>query len=564
MERQIEKNTKKFVSIKWLILTITTVPLLVACIGITFFAGFTLKKGIQNEVITGLRNAATGALLALDNVSMDSFRMVGSDLYKGDYNVSQNMAVIDYYATSNHVEITFFYGDTRRTTTIKDSRGNRIVGTKADSEVVSKVLTQGQEYTSDHVIVEGKQYYGFYMPINDMATGKVVGMVFAGKESSEIASYIWARINFIIFFSALLYVICVVLVTVVTRKRFIAPISKLSEVAGKLSKGDINQKIERETNDEFGNLTDDFADMMTNIGRQAHIAEKVAEGNLTVSYKPAGKQDVMGNAIRKMVHDNNASLLAIRDASVRMSSSANEVAGASNELAQGATQQASAIEEISASINEIANGAKVNAGEANRANGLAQNTKEDAVRSNEQMKHMIGAMRDINEASENISKIINAINDIASQTNILALNASVEAARAGVHGKGFAVVAEEVRKLAGKAAEAAKSSSDMILDSIKKTEIGSKLATETAEALDGIVNSVENIASIIGSIAEASDSQAASVEQVNVGITQIADVVQTTSAASEECAASSAELSNLAQQLQEEVHKYKLKEKEAW
>lgn len=558
MEKQIKNKSKRRFGVRWIVLSITALPLLVTCFIITFFAGLTMEKGMQNEVFTTLRSAATGALLSLDYASMDAFHVVGEDLYKGDYNVSQNMAAIDNYAESNGVEITFFYGDTRRATTILTENGQREIGTKADSAVISTVLSKGEVYSTTNITINKQSYYGYYMPVSDFATGEVIGMVFAGQPTEEVDSYIRTRINFIIIVAVAIFILCMVAATFVTKRRFLAPIKKLQEVARLLAEGDINQEIKRETDDEFGDLTQDFANMIENIGNQAHIAEKVAEGDLTVTCRPASDRDVMGKAIKKMVNDNNRNLTVIRDAAARMASGANEVASASNSLAQGTTEQASAIEEITASIEEIANGAKINADDANKANELVQNTKQGAIRGNEQMKQMINAMEAINESSENISKIMKVIDDIAFQTNILALNASVEAARAGIHGKGFAVVADEVRNLASKSAEAAKDSAEMIEDSIKKVEVGSKLAVETEAALEQILASVENIADIVSHIASASTNQASSVGQVNAGITQIADVVQTNSATSEQCAAASAELSSLAGQLQHAVSKYKL------
>lgn len=557
MDKQKKNKTNLRSSVKMLVISITTLPLLLACIMITFFAGWTLDKGIQDEVFTGLRNAATGALLSLDNISSESFRLEGEDLYKGKFNVTQNMDGIDYYASSNDIEITFFYGDVRRATTIKNESGNQATGTTADAAVTAAVIKNGEDYTTTSVKVNNEYYYGFYMPVKD-TDGAIVGMIFAGKSKAKVTTFIRNRILFIAGIAIVLYIVCMIIAIRVCKNRFLKPIAKLTDVATKLAEGDINQNVDRESNDEFGDLAEHVATMIGNIREQALVTEKVAAGDLTVSCKPASEYDTMGNAIKKMVHDNNKNLTIIRDAAARMVSGANEVASASSSLAQGTTEQASAIEEITASIEEIANGAKINADDANKANELVQSTKDDAIRGNDQMKNMIEAMHDINESSENISKIMKVIDDIAFQTNILALNASVEAARAGVHGKGFAVVADEVRNLASKSAEAAKDSAEMIEDSIKKVEIGSKLAAETASALEEILGSVENIASIIGHIAQASENQASSVGQVNAGITQIADVVQTNSATSEQCAAASAELSGLAGQLQHAVSKYKL------
>lgn len=545
-------------SIKWLVISLVSLPMMLACIVIVTVSTLTLRQGMESETFKTLEALARGTMLALDGVSSGEYSMQGDDLYKGNVNLSRDMgALVDNYANANDGEITLFFGDVRRATTIKDAQGNPIVGTKADPQVATRVLNEGQEYSRDDFVINGELYYGFYVPVTD-SSNKIVGMICASKDRETINDYISIRQSFIVGMAVVIYIVCIFFATVVTKKRIQYPLNTLSTVARKMAKGDINVHIERTTNDELGDLADDFTMMIKTIGDQVHITEQVAEGDLTATYKKASEDDALGMAIVKMLRDNNRNLSTIRDAAARMTSGASEVASASNSLAQGTTQQASAIEEITVSIEEIANGAKVNADDANKANELVQNTKDGAIRGNEQMKQMIAAMQDINESSENISKIMKVIDDISFQTNILALNASVEAARAGVHGKGFAVVADEVRSLANKSAEAAKDSAVMIEDSIKKVEVGSKLAVETAAALEEILDSVENIATIVSNIAEASVNQASSVGQVNAGITQIADVVQTNSATSEQCAAASAELSSLAGQLQNAVGKYKL------
>lgn len=338
------------------------------------------------------------------------------------------------------------------------------------------------------------------------------------------------------------------------------PLNEMSEVSGKLAEGDLDVDVEYHSRNELGCLAEGFREMISNIKGEADALKSIAEGNLSIEITPKSEKDVMGNAIASLVRDNNRVFNMMKESSIQVSTGAQEVAAASQALAQGSTEQAGAIEQITASISDIAERIKQSASQADEANRLVSDARDEAEGGNHQMAEMIEAMQQINEASENISKIIKVIDDIAFQTNILALNAAVEAARAGNQGKGFAVVADEVRSLAGKSAQAASETAELIEDSITKVSRGSKLAEETAAALKNIMSAVEQSVALVEGIAKASGEQATAVTQIDLGLTQVSQVVQTNSATSQQCASASEELSNQAVQLREELAAFQLKE----
>ncbi len=369
--------------------------------------------------------------------------------------------------------------------------------------------------------------------------------------------------NIISFALVIVSVIITVIIAVMLIKIINKSVDQLSRAAKDIAAGRVDIELVKYHNDEFGELVDEYQNVINNTKYQSKIAEEVANGNLTVTVNPASPDDVLGYSLKKLVEENHRVLSGINDAGYQVTIGASQVASASQSLAQGTTEQASAIEQITASIDEITEKTKQNASQANEAAKLVANAIQDVKEGNAKMQDMMVAMEDINKSSESISKIIKVIDDIAFQTNILALNAAVEAARAGEAGKGFAVVAEEVRSLAAKSAAAASETAEMIEGSISKVNLGSRIADETAKALEVITNVVEQSEVLINNIAQTSNYQATAVAQVDQAITQVSQVVQTNSATSEQCAAASEELSGQASRMRDMISIYQLGNKGA-
>ncbi|MGR3174368.1 MAG: methyl-accepting chemotaxis protein [Candidatus Scalindua sp.] len=259
---------------------------------------------------------------------------------------------------------------------------------------------------------------------------------------------------------------------------------------------------------------------------------------------------VIRNAISKPI---KTAVESLDSASHEVTSASIQISGSSQSLAQGASEQATSLEETSASMEEMASVTKQNVNNAEEAARLVNMCSDAAENGNRIVREMNSSMEDINASSKKIGEITKVIDSIAFQTNLLALNAAVEAARAGEHGKGFAVVAEEVRNLAQRSATAAKDTTVLTEDSVRKAENGVELAVKCGNALQDIVKNVKKAKELTNDIMNASSEQSEGIGQVRNAVQQMDQITQQNAASAEETASASEELSAQAQNLKEQV-----------
>ena len=331
-------------------------------------------------------------------------------------------------------------------------------------------------------------------------------------------------------------------VTAVHRSRVIA----LSVVAGALVT-------------VFASFVAIFRGITRPLAECRRVLGRLAENDLTCLAEIRGS-----NEMAELARYTNQVVTSLRSMIERLlgsvevvDSSAGQISGTSQSLAQSASEQAASLQQISASVEQMSAMTQQNAENAREANAMSAGSKQSADKGQAEMRQMTAAMNEIKQSSEEIAKIIRVIDEIAFQTNLLALNAAVEAARAGEAGKGFAVVAEEVRSLAQRSAEAAKNTSAMIEQATRRADTGVEIATQVSEALDEIASATTKVNTLLAEIASASAEQAKGISQVTSGISELDKATQQNAGNSEELASSAEETASQVSALQELVRQFR-------
>lgn len=531
----MERKRKMSIMVRLLLMVIS--PCLLLGIAMTLYSGWNMQRGMQKTTLDGMRATDYAVLEMFKNIADGDFKQdAKGNVYRGEYKISDNNELADYIKNKTDVDVTFFYGDTRVLTSLKDKKtGDRLIGTTASKEVTDKVLKNGKEYSDTGIVINERPYYGYYVPVKN-SDDSIIGMVFVGRESKDINAFIKSKSS-AVFRMALIIMAMASIAAWITSRSVAVSVRGTEKVIGALADGNLTLDVEEKLlgrNDEIGDM--------------ARSVEKLKQELFEIISdikKSSGILNASGESLSQMAENSSATT--------------NEMSKVIEDLSKGAVSQAEEIEEASVHIGEMGHvieeivssvdglddtSAKMK-NASDESSVIIRQLSESNDRTTQAINRIGRQIEATNDSVQMIHAAVELITSIASQTSLLALNASIEAARAGEHGKGFAVVASEIQKLAEQSNDSAEKIKDIIRDLLSEAEQTVNVMHEVEDIVAQQQEKLEETKTKFVSVADGVNASRSETEAIqshtqicDQSRARIIDAVQNLSAISQENAAS--------------------------
>lgn len=481
---------------------------------------------------------------AYDSADEGEYHEAGNgEVYKGNYCISGDCHIVDSITDESGCVATFFWGNTRVMTSIKDDSGKRIIGTTTeDKEVISHVLQNGEVYFNPSLAINGHDYYVVYAPVfQDGSATDIVGMVFMGIPSEEVNSGITKMMLTIILVSALI-VIAVSFTTIYFANGIANTAKSLAVELDALADGDFSV----ETDSKILTRVDELGDMGRSTANMIVRLKETLSGIVNTSNSLLVTSETLDKMAEETSKTINSVESAVNDIAAGASSQANDTTKAS----QNVMDMGDIIRDTVGDVDELTSTADKMADSGKTAMDILAELKEVNERAIRAIDTVYEQTNITNESARKIHEATDIISSIAEETNLLSLNASIEAARAGDAGRGFAVVADQIQKLAEQSNNSAQEIENITNSLIEDSDKSVETMKEVKDIMTLQSEKMTTTGEAFGVVSEGIDQTRGGVDQINsraakldAARKEIVDIIQNLTAIAEENAASTEETS---------------------